>query len=366
MARIGSARLQNVNTWASLLIPLTLACGSPEGMNPDDPNNPNDTTAPTFAGAATAAPGNPTTAPGSIDISWKAASDDKSAAEKLTYLIYQASATNGESFTSPSYTTQAGATSYNVSGLKDAMKYFFVVRARDEAGNIDSNRAEVSATTPDRSDKQAPTFPGLNTATPNGTKIMLAWNEATDNVTKPAKMVYLIYQAETAGGQKFAQPATHTTAAGASSFEVTGLMPGKDYFFVVRARDEAGNFDMNTTEKSAKTGASMVSFKTDVQPILDGACTGCHGAMSPAAMLDLSSAAASYAALVSKASVQCPTDPRVVPSSPDKSYLMWKIKGAAPMGGCYKGVQMPKGGSPLSSAQMATVNDWIAAGAPNN
>lgn len=357
-----SARFLNVNTWASLLIPLTWACGSPEGMNPDG----TDTTAPTFEGAGMAAAGNPATAPGSIDLSWKAASDDKSAAANITYLVYQATAANGESFASPSYTTQAGATNYNVSGLKDGMQYFFVVRARDEAGNIDSNRTEVSATVPNSSDKQAPTFPGLTSATASGSKIALVWNEATDNVTKPGKMVYLIYQAESTGAQKFAQPATYTSTAGATGFDVTGLTPGKEYFFVVRARDEAGNSDMNVIEKSAKAGASMVSFKTDVQPILAAACGGCHGAMSPAAMLDLSTATASFSALVNKASVQCPTDPRVVPSSPAKSYLMWKLNGMAPMGGCYKGVQMPKGASPLSTAQLATVNDWIAAGAVNN
>jgi len=349
-------RFQIVNTWAALLIPLSMSCGSPQGMNPDT----TDTTAPTFTGAATATPGNPATAPGSIDLSWKEASDDKSAPSDITYLIYQATTANGESFSAPTYTAQAGATSFNVTGLMAGTKYYFVVRARDEAGNIDSNRAEVSASTPASSDKVAPTFSGLSDAVANGTKVTLTWNPATDNVTKPANLRYLIYQAEAAGGQKFAQPANYNTT-GMTSFEVMGLMPGKDYYFVVRAQDEAGNSDTNTNEKMARTGSSSVSFKSDVLPIFKTACQGCHGV---AGGLDLSDAGA-YGALVNMASTQCATDKRVLPADPGKSYLMWKLKGAAPMGACYKGVQMPKGGS-LSTTEMATVSDWIAAGAMNN
>ena len=93
-----------------------------------------------------------------------------------------------------------------------------------------------------------PTFNGLNSAIVTGVDTLtLSWTAATDDVSDSANIVYDIFQASTAGGQVFGTP-THTTAAGATSFNVTGLARDTDYFFVVRARDEAGNSDTNTTE----------------------------------------------------------------------------------------------------------------------
>ena len=349
--------------FAFLLLPLAASCGSTEEMNPP-PGDGQDVTAPTFIGAEQAAAGDPVSAPGTIDLSWKAASDDKSAADKISYLVYQATAQKGEDFAAPTYTTQSGATSYNVSGLQSGTQYFFVVRARDEAGNIDTNSNEVSATTTASADKKPPMFAGLVSAAASGSShIMLTWNAATDDVTKAAKITYLIYQAAAAGGEKYSQPASYT-ATGVTTYDVTNLKAGTDYYFVVRAQDEAMNVEMNTVEKTAKTGS--VSFKTDIQPILSASCGGCHGAMKPASGLDLSSAAASYAGMVGVASSACTSDQRVVAAQPDKSYLISKLNGAAPMGGCYKGAQMPKGAAALPAEQISLIRDWIAGGAANN
>src|SRR5262249_35825050 len=96
-------RRARLNTLAFLIFPLSFACGSPDnGMDPNNPMSGNpDTTAPTFAGAQSAVAGDPTSAPGSITVSWKAASDDHSTAQNITYLVYQATTQNGESFTAP-------------------------------------------------------------------------------------------------------------------------------------------------------------------------------------------------------------------------------------------------------------------------
>ena len=40
-----------------------------------------------------------------------------------------------------------GATGFNVGKLAISTKYYFVVRAQDLAGNIDTNKIEVNATT---------------------------------------------------------------------------------------------------------------------------------------------------------------------------------------------------------------------------
>ncbi|NOZ69991.1 MAG: fibronectin type III domain-containing protein, partial [Deferribacteres bacterium] len=140
-----------------------------------------------------------------------------------------------------------------VTGLFASTTYYFVVRAKDEAGNVDNNTAEVSATTQTPPDTTPPTFGGATSATAvSSSGIDLTWNAATDNVTASSNIVYLIYLSTTSGGQNFQTP-NYTTAAGATSYAVTGLNSSTTYYFVVRAKDEAGNVDNNTVEVSATT-----------------------------------------------------------------------------------------------------------------
>lgn len=111
-----------------------------------------------------------------------------------------------------------------------------------------------------RKDQIPPTFAGLKSATtcipgPIGegrtSSYHLTWKAATDNVTPSSKIVYNIYQATIAGGENFAHP-TYTTAAGATSFDTPQLPTGKTFYFVVRARDRAGNEDSNTIEREGQ------------------------------------------------------------------------------------------------------------------
>ncbi len=219
-----------------------------------------DQTPPVFGGVGTA-----TVVSGSqIDLAWSAATDDSTQQQDLVYLVYIATSPGGQDFlVPPSFTTPAGATSFSVTGLASATTYYFVVRAMDESGNIDGNTVEVSATTlnttpPSSGDTMPPTFGGVETATPvSGSQIDLTWTAATDNVSASSNIVYLIYIATTSGGQDFLVPPSFTTPAGATSFSVTGLTSATTYYFVVRAKDEAGNVETNTVEVSATTLFSM-------------------------------------------------------------------------------------------------------------
>lgn len=320
------------------------------------PANSTDTMPPTFAGATSATGGQ-----NSITLKWSAAADNVTAQNQILYLIYQAAVAGGESYAIPNYTTAPGATSYSIGKLPISTQFHFVVRAKDQAGNIDSNQAEVSATTLSTSDTVPPNFSGLSTASASGTSINLGWSAANDSVTAAAQITYLIYQSTTAGGENYASP-TYTTLPGATSYTVSNLNPSTTYFFAVRAQDAAGNIDTNQTEKSATIPS--VSFSLQIQPIFAASCTGaaCHGSARPAQGLDLSSTSASYSNLVNVASTQCLSTKRVAPSQPTMSYLIWKLQGA---GSCFTGSQMPKG-APLSAANINLVSSWIAAGAPNN
>jgi len=109
-------------------------------------------------------------------------------------------------------------------------------------------------------DSTPPTFAGLKSATtcipgPVGggrtTSYHLSWDPATDDVTPSSKIVYDVYQATTPGGEDFSAP-TYTTAAGATSFDTPPLPTDEQFYFVVRARDEAGNRDSNKVERAGE------------------------------------------------------------------------------------------------------------------
>jgi hypothetical protein len=100
------------------------------------------------------------------------------------------------------------------------------------------------------------TFAGLKSATTciggpaiRPARYTLSWDPATDPGSPSRKIVYEIFQAAKSGGEDFSKP-TYTTSAGATSF-VTPLLPAPVYF-VVRARDRAGNEDSNTVEREGQ------------------------------------------------------------------------------------------------------------------
>jgi hypothetical protein len=108
-----------------------------------------------------------------------------------------------------------------------------------------------------------------------------------------------------------------------------------------------------------------VSFASDVQPILSGSClgAGCHSGQFPSQGIDMSSSARAYAALTSKEGTEAPCTGTklVIPGSPEASVLVKKLVGTS----CGFS-QMPLGRPALSAADLATIRDWIAQGAPDN
>jgi hypothetical protein len=109
-------------------------------------------------------------------------------------------------------------------------------------------------------DRVPPTFAGLKSAVtcipgPAGgdrtSSFHLAWAAAKDNVTPASRIVYDIYQARSPGTENFSR-ATYTTRRGATQFATPPLSSTETYYFVVRARDAAGNHDRNRRERSGR------------------------------------------------------------------------------------------------------------------
>jgi hypothetical protein len=106
-------------------------------------------------------------------------------------------------------------------------------------------------------DHTPPRFAGLKSATtcvpgPIGGATMtpyhLSWDPATDNRTPSRRIVYDIFQASSSGGEDFSMPA-YTTSPGETSFTTSPLPADQVVYFVVRARDKAGNEDANKVER---------------------------------------------------------------------------------------------------------------------
>jgi hypothetical protein len=115
----------------------------------------------------------------------------------------------------------------------------------------------LGSTPPPGADGTPPSFAGLQSAfactpgpqTPEQTTpFTLSWKAATDDLTPSSQIVYDVYLATTPGGEDFSKP-TWTTPQGAASFTTPGLASHGTFYFMVRARDLAGNEDSNTLEQ---------------------------------------------------------------------------------------------------------------------
>ncbi|MBI5675720.1 MAG: fibronectin type III domain-containing protein [Nitrospirae bacterium] len=188
----------------------------------------------------------------SMVLSWSPATDNVTPSGRIQYLIYISMKPGGQNFTNPNFVTAIGAASYNITGLNPDTAYYIVVRAMDEMGNSDANNEEKSAKTLMSPDVTPPGFGGIVEAIASSeTAISLSWNPASDDRTSVSDITYLIYMATSSGGQNLAIPSY--TRTGTTYGTVTGLNQGTTYYFIVRAKDEAGNIDNNTVEKSATT-----------------------------------------------------------------------------------------------------------------
>ncbi len=220
-----------------------------------------DVTPPIFDGATSAV-----AATGSVTVSWSDAIDNVSDSSAIKYAVYQTTEAGKENFKNPTTIANAGQTSFIASGLAANTKYYFVVRARDAAGNEEDNKVEVSATTPSTSDTTAPVFSGATSASPlSPTSIQIGWEAATDDVTAQNQIVYLVYVATATAAQNFGT-ASASSNPGATSVTLTGLVPSTKYFVVVHAQDAAGNINANPKEVSATTPDDTTPAAVTVSP----------------------------------------------------------------------------------------------------
>lgn len=296
--------------------------------------------------------------PDAVVLRWIAAADE-TLAERITYLIYVAEAPGAQDLTMASHTV-VGAIEHRLTQLVEGKRYYFVVHAQDEDGNLDCNNTEKSAKpegidgcidydsrvktilddncedchfeddsprelfldryrdvigggetgqsvipckpdasllfakvalesppigdqmpqkgpyllasqievlrrwieqgalescpspTPDLCrDAVAPTFAGVTSATATiARSVDVCWVAGADDVTRVEGLVYDVYEViSSTSAHNFVLPAPATSAPGATCERRRRLASGKEYCWVVRARDAAGNRDDNTVKQ---------------------------------------------------------------------------------------------------------------------
>jgi hypothetical protein len=212
---------------------------------------------------------------GDIALTWDAGFDDTTPVAQLAYTAYAfTSSSQSHDFSHPAaQQTFIGTTGGTLGGLVSDTTYYVVCRASDLTGNQDQNKHEVSATTPD--DTTPPLFNGITSATPQSgmetTNVVLTWDPASDDQTSPDQIAYDVFQANAAGGEDFTGMPV-TTVTGVNTATVT-LAPATQAYWVVRARDKAGNEDVNNAEATTTT---FVSFSQNLQQAWNSVCINCH------------------------------------------------------------------------------------------
>src|SRR5690606_36488208 len=84
-------------------------------------------------------------------------------------------------------------------------EFFFIVRARDAAGNTDDNEIEVSAVS--GPDVVAPTFSGCSAATVrNASSFDVFWTPAVDDIVGAEEISYNLYASTEPNGHNFSEP----------------------------------------------------------------------------------------------------------------------------------------------------------------
>jgi hypothetical protein len=118
------------------------------------------------------------------------------------------------------------------------------------------------------------------------------------------------------------------------------------------------------TEPTNVPPGAALSFSQIQGEIFTPTCAkaGCHAASSGAGGMVLA-AGVSYAQIVGRKAPENPQLDLVKPGNPDASYLVKKIRGDPDISGS----RMPQDGPPfLTPQQIAGIEGWIQAGAPNN
>jgi uncharacterized protein (TIGR03118 family) len=228
----------------------------------------------------------------------------------------------------------------------------FFAAGTDEGTNGEYGRIDVGAAPPTLSEAPVVTLTAPS-ASVSGTVMLTA--KVTDSVAV-SKV------------QFFANSTTSLGTATAAPFTIqwnTANTSNGSVVLTASATDADANVGKSAPVTVTVNNAPAASTLTQLQATVFGPiCSGCHNGVGSSlpGVQNLTSAAATYKALVNVASIEQPTLLRVKPGDPTDSYVIHKLEGAAGI----TGARMPFGGPYLSQATMDEIESWISAGAADD
>ena len=152
--------------------------------------------------------------------------------------------------------------------LTNGKTYYYIVRAADAYGNMESNTKRLSGTP---NDAMGPEFSGLLFVQDlrTGNAVKLTWDEAKD---RSPPITYRIYRAKSE-----VMPDTPIAEVKGTYFVDENVTNNVEYYYMVRAVDYYGNSDNNTRILSVKPTDSTPPEFSGIEKVVD---TGTGGALS--------------------------------------------------------------------------------------
>lgn len=190
---------------------------------------------------------------------------------------------SGVATSSVSYGTQSGtygntsaaqegtaSMSIQLSQLSPGTTYYFVVRARDTAGNVAQSPVQ-SFKTLEQADTAAPTISGVQAGTPTSNSVTVSWTVGDDS----GAVTSLVEYGSAAGS--YASQSSVQSGAGAQTVTLSGLAGSTTYHFRIHAVDGSGN-PANSADQTFTTAAAA-----NPAPSLSGTSIGQVGQTSATA-----------------------------------------------------------------------------------
>jgi chitodextrinase len=206
--------------------------------------------------------------PNSVTLTWTAPGDDSLIGPATRYDIrYSTSLITSANFASATAVTSPPAPvapttsqSFNVTGLQPSTAYWFAIKTQDDAGNWSGLSNVVSKTTLAAPDVTRPAPIALNVTAVTDTTATLGWTAVGDDSLTGTATSYDIRYSTSAittaswatATQVSGEPAPQAPGS-PQTYTVGGLARQRQYYFAIKAADDAGNVSALSNVPSGTT-----------------------------------------------------------------------------------------------------------------